>query len=477
MTGLLDIIMGMQFGDEGKGKIVNLLSDRYAIIARYNGGSNAGHTIIDHGRKFALHLIPSGITKTGVLSVIGNGVVIDPYDLQEEKIILEQGGVAISPENLKISQDAFVIMPYHKILDWTEDFLKRRGTTGRGIGPTYSSKVARDGIRMKDLLSKDKIRSHLLLNEGAINTLIEYFLPFELRSRDALDEEGLKRREKDFEKKVLRYYEPGKGLKIDEIVENYHNVVSGFIDYIDDTATLINDALAQGKKVLAEGAQAACLDIDHGSYPYTTSSLCGTAGAITGLGFNPRFLGDIYGVVKVVMSRVGEGPFMTEIGTYDDIRNEKPIEEKVRAAILEELRLKINSGKANEKEISTYFRNLPPGEFGATTGRPRRVGRLDLPLIAHNARWNGVNKLALTKLDSYVGLTNFQVCTEYLEHEGKTEPVYTTMRGYGDLSKATNIQEVPLEAIKLIGLIMYATGIKPEIMSTGPHDHQTLFLN
>lgn len=488
--GVVDIILGLQFGDEGKGKIVNYLTNKapfgheYHVVARYNGGSNAGHTIIiENGDSMALHLIPSGICRENALSVIGNGVVIDPYDFKEEMEELVSRGVAINPERLKISYKAQIIMPHGKIIDFLEDLKRHLGTTGRGIGPTYASKVARDGIRAKDLTDKDFLAEFYNKNIGMLNNQIEYLLHMPLSP--GLEEKRARYIADKIEGRP--YYKVGKGIDMDATIESYAKAGKEMAPFLDDTVTLLRNELAKGHNILAEGAQAARLDIDHGTYPYTTSSNCGTAGAIIGLGIPHNTIKNVIGVIKAVESRVGEGPFDTEILSYDTILSswnksiKKIFDKNMTGPEREEawdymgtLLRKINGGKASTLETYQYFANLPPGEFGATTGRPRAVGWLNLPQIEFHAYLNGVNRLALTKLDSYVDVERFPICIGYSNGSGTDRPMYQTIAGFADVRGARTYDDLPEKAQALINIIEKYTHTDVNIISVGPSDEDTI---
>lgn len=344
------IIVGAQWGDEGKGKIVDLLSEQADIVARYQGGANAGHTIVHHDNKYILHLIPSGILHPDVHCVIGNGVVIDPAALMEEIDMLESMGVNIEGR-LHISHKAHLIMPYHKMLDQAREkqagSAASIGTTGRGIGPSYIDKAQRIGIRIVDLLDRDGLREKLRTNLDEKNTLLQ----------------------------ALYDAEP---LDVERLIEEYMSFDTRIDPYITDTTAFLHQALKEGKRVLAEGAQGALLDLDHGTYPFVTSSNPTSGGACTGLGISPMSITSIIGVVKAYSTRVGNGPFPTEL-TND-------IGELLRAE---------------------------GHEFGATTGRSRRCGWLDIPALRYSIMVNGITEITLTKLDVLGCLDEIKICTGY----------------------------------------------------------------
>jgi adenylosuccinate synthase len=343
----VSIIVGAQWGDEGKGKIVDLLSEHADVVARYQGGANAGHTIVHGDKKYILHLIPSGILHPSVHCVIGNGVVIDPVALIDEIRMLEDLGVNIDGR-LHISHKAHLIMPYHKMLDQAREKLAGSiGTTGRGIGPSYIDKAQRVGIRIVDLLDRDVLEAKLRTN-------------FEEKSA------------------ILEAIYGAEPIDIDRLIEEYMAFDTQIDPYITDTTAFLHQAIRDGKRILAEGAQGALLDLDHGTYPFVTSSNPTSGGACTGLGIPPTSIGSIVGVVKAYSTRVGNGPFPTEL----------------------------------DNEIGELLRS-EGHEFGATTGRSRRCGWLDIPALRYSCMINGITEIALTKLDVLGVLDEIQICTGY----------------------------------------------------------------
>jgi adenylosuccinate synthase len=418
------VIIGAQWGDEGKGKVVDLLAPEMDIVARYQGGANAGHTIKWGDESFVLHLIPSGIFHANVTCVIGNGVVIDPVALMDEIGQIERLGYPVEGR-LRISHNAHLIMPYHKALDaarerWRE--AEAIGTTGRGIGPAYVDKFARSGIRVVDLLDRDVLRRKLTAAIEEKNTILE---------------------------KVYG----GDGLDVDAIVEEYVEFDRHIDPYVTDTAAYLQDALDDGKHVLAEGAQGALLDVDHGTYPYVTSSHPTAGGACTGLGVPPTAVTRVVGIVKAYSTRVGNGPFPTEL--LDETG------ERLRAE---------------------------GHEFGATTGRPRRCGWLDLVALRYTARLNGFTEMAVTKLDVMNGLPEMKVCTAYrmggketlrfptdLHQLEGVEPVYETLPGFaGDLSAVSRLDELPAEAAAYLDFVAERIGVPISVVGTGPKREETL---
>ena len=379
----VQIIVGAQWGDEGKGKIVDHLSEKVDIVARYQGGANAGHTVVlppkkgKQEKEFVLHLIPSGIFHPHVICVIGNGVVLDPVALMTEIQQLKDAGIKITGR-LLISHNAHLIMPYHKMLDAARERGEEKiGTTGRGIGPAYNDKYMRTGIRVVDLLNRDVLCKKLKRNIEASNEMLS-----KLYQSQALD--------------------------VDAIINEYQEFDRKFDEYITDTSEYLNNALKKNKRILAEGAQGALLDVDHGTYPFVTSSNPTSGGACTGLGIPPTSINSIIGIVKAYSTRVGNGPFPTEL------KNE--IGERLR---------KIGS------------------EFGATTGRPRRCGWLDAVSLRYSIRVNGIQRIAITKLDVLDEFKEIKVCTGFkvdgkkLHHyptDSQTldavEPIYKTFKGW-----------------------------------------------
>ena len=419
----VNIVVGAQWGDEGKGKIVDLLSDSVDIVARYQGGANAGHTIVIEGKKFVLHLIPSGILQNDVQCVIGNGVVIDPVALMEEIAMLEQFGISIK-DRLYISHKAHLIMPYHKMLDKARESQSSAaiGTTGRGIGPAYIDKFSRSGIRIVDLLDRTVFEEKLRANIEEKNVLL---------------------------KKIYDHEE----LDIDSIISEYLDFDVKIDPYIKDTTLLLNQAIADGKSILMEGAQGALLDVDHGTYPFVTSSNPTSGGACTGLGVPPTAIDSVIGVAKAYTTRVGNGPFPTEL--HD--------------AMGEELR-KIGA------------------EFGATTGRPRRCGWLDGVALRYSVMINGIDNIALTKLDVLDNVKSIGICTGY-EIDGKmlrsfpanvqdltkVKPHYEFHEGWNcSLAGIKHYDDLPNAAKQYIAAIEQVAGAKVGIISLSPDRADTI---
>ncbi|HNW76914.1 MAG TPA: adenylosuccinate synthase [Bacteroidales bacterium] len=425
----VDVILGLQWGDEGKGKIVDVLTPRYDVIARFQGGPNAGHTIEFDHRKFVLHTIPSGIFHAEKTNVIGNGVIIDPFIFfQEVDNLLEAG---IHPEkNLLISRRSHMILPTHRLLDAAYEAQKgdaRIGSTLKGIGPTYTDKYARTGLRTGAIHDHDFRMKYDQLKETHLDIIRGLHFDYASQLIDGLSFE-------DYESAWFRAVERLKGFQL------------------IDSEFYLNRCLDSGKSVLAEGAQGSMLDVDFGSYPFVTSSNTITAGVCSGLGVSPHRIGTVFGVFKAYCTRVGSGPFPTEL---HDATGE----------------LMRKSGH----------------EFGATTGRPRRCGWLDIPALKYAIMLNGVNSLIMMKADVLTSIDPVNICTQY-EVEGKrTEelpwdlspeklvPVYTPMKGWSsDLSKMTAAENFPSEINEYIRFIEKVTGVPVTMVSVGPDREQTI---
>lgn len=411
------VIVGAQWGDEGKGKIVDVLTERADAVARYQGGHNAGHTVVINDDKFVLHLIPSGILHKNKLCIIGNGVVIEPSALLDEIKGLKAKGLEVG-KNLLISKSAHLIMPYHIIIDSGAEKTKgtnKIGTTGRGIGPTYVDKMARTGIRLIDLYYPKVFKEKLEANLSEINYIVENRY------------------------KAEKFYP-------DRIFDLYMGYAEELKQHVSDTDIVIDDLVSKNRNILLEGAQGTLLDIDHGTYPFVTSSSAVSGGACTGLGIGPTKISKVLGIVKAYTTRVGEGPFPTEI----------------KDALGEELRQK-------------------GGEFGATTGRPRRCGWLDFVGLRHAVRTNGLTGLAITKLDILDGLDSVRYCVGYkyggtvyqdFPKEaailGDCEPVYEEMDGWKESTLGIKeFENLPLNARNYIKKIEDTLGVGVDIISTG----------
>jgi len=397
------VIIGAQWGDEGKGKIVDLFAKGVDYVVRYQGGANAGHTIVVGGKKTVLHLLPSGILHNGVKCVIGNGVVIDPKTCISEIDMLKKEGVLSDDSQLYISLGAHVVMPYHILIDQLREKQagsSKIGTTGRGIGPCYEDKVGRTGIRMCDLVDAQI---------------------FERRLKDVLPLKNI------YIERVLG----GEPLKFDDIFEPFAAFGKNLKKYVADTSIVLDEAIRQGRKVLFEGAQGTALDIDHGTYPFVTSSNTVAAGASSGAGVGPTAIKSVVGVVKAYTTRVGSGPFPTELN-----------------------------------DETGEFLRTKGGEFGATTGRPRRCGWLDLALLSASKRINGLTHIALTKLDVLTGIDKIKVCVEYSK-DGS--PVYKELAGWKeDITQVRSLSALPENAKKYVKFVEDFLKIPTCILSLGP---------
>lgn len=417
------IVVGAQWGDEGKGKIVDYLTEQTDVVARAAGGNNAGHTVISNGQKYVLHLIPSGILWADKTCVIGNGVVMDPLGLLEEIHKLRGQGVTIEPANLLISETAHLVMPYHRGLDQARETLrgdKKIGTTGRGIGPAYADKVERGGLR-----------AILLKRPGVFET--------ELRERIRQHNVTLKAAGVD-------------EIKEDETVATLLQAAATLAPHITNTAVVLHNAIREGKSILFEGAQGTYLDIDHGTYPFVTSSNTTSGGACTGSGVPPRKIDRVVAVAKAYTTRVGSGPFVTENDELGDMLH--------------------NMGR----------------EFGATTGRARRCGWLDAVLVRYACMINGADELAITNLDGLDGLDTIRICTAYrlrgetLDYPPATaadmeecEPVYEEHEGWKqDLSGITQYAHLPAKARAYLDRLAELTETRVSLVGVGPSREQTL---
>lgn len=411
------VIVGAQWGDEGKGKIVDVMTEGADVVARYQGGHNAGHTVVINNEKFILHLIPSGILHRGKVCIIGNGVVIEPDSLIGEIEGLRKRGIEVG-ENLLISKNAHVIMPYHMAVENVHESKrgsKKIGTTGRGIGPCYVDKMARNGIRIIDLYNPKVFREKLEANVEEVNYILQN-----------------------------RYGR--EGFDIDEIFDKYMRYGEVLSIHIADTDIVINDLIDSGKNILFEGAQGTLLDIDHGTYPFVTSSSAIAGGVCTGLGVGPTKIDRVMGVVKAYTTRVGEGPFPTEI----------------------------------KDRLGEVIRERG-GEYGATTGRPRRCGWLDFNGLRHAVRVNGITSIALTKLDILDALEKIKVCVAYrymgeiIEGFPKdilqlqdVEPVYEEFEGWmTDTRGIKDYSELPRNAKRYIERIEETLNVRVDLISTG----------
>lgn len=421
------VIVGTQWGDEGKGKIVDLLAANSDVIVRFQGGNNAGHTVIVNGEKYILHLIPSGILHPGKICLIGNGVVLDPAVFCREMEMLKSKGVDISPARLKVSRKTHLIMPYHRVLDQARENARnpeaKIGTTGRGIGPAYEDKITRIGVRAADLEDLNLLRKKVEIALVEKNALLG----------------GL--------------YNTAP-VMVDEVMAEMKQVAAKLLPYLADVSSELENAMNAGKGVMFEGAQGTHLDIDHGTYPFVTSSNTVAANAATGAGAGPGSLGRIIGIVKTYTTRVGGGPFPTE--------------------------LNCEAGRHLQQQGA---------EFGATTGRTRRCGWLDIVLLRESVRLNGLTELVLTKLDVLSGLPELKICVAY-KYKGKelhyppqaeagltdAEPVYETMPGWQeDISAASSFDELPQAVQNYVRRIEELLQVPATVISVGPDRAQTFF--
>lgn len=417
------IVVGAQWGDEGKGKIVDFITEQADLVVRAAGGSNAGHTVINNGIKYILHLIPSGILWEEKLCVIGNGVVLDPFGILEEMAKLRSQGVKITAENLKISETAHLVMPYHKALDHAREAKrgdKKIGTTGRGIGPAYADKIERGGLRA------------VLLTQPEV-------LEVELRERIIQHNETI----------VAAGIE---AVPVEETVQKVLAAAEELAPHITNTAVVCHEAIQAGKNLLFEGAQGTYLDIDHGTYPFVTSSNTTSGGACTGSGVPPRMIDKVVAVCKAYTTRVGSGPFITENDDIGDMLH--------------------NMGR----------------EFGATTGRARRCGWLDAVMVRYAVMINGADELAITNLDGLDGLDEIKICTAYklrgqvIHYPPSTiadieacEPIYESHQGWKqDLSQIKNFADLPDLAKAYLKRVEELTRARISLLGIGPARDQTL---
>lgn len=419
------VVLGAQWGDEGKGKMTDYLAEEADVVVRFQGGNNAGHTVEVEDRQYKLRLIPSGILHDDKLNVIGNGVVVDPIALFEEIDYLEREGVKVTPKKLIISDRAHVIMPYHKVLDKLKEKSRGKndiGTTGRGIGPCYTDKFERCGIRICDLMSETLFKDKLQQNIEAKNPYIT---------------------------KVLG----GEELNFEEIASEYLNVAERLRPYIQDTSVRVYNEIKADKNVLFEGAQGMLLDIDYGTYPYVTSSNTTACGVASGVGIGPNMVTNAVGIAKAYTTRVGKGPFPTEL----------------------------------DNEIGEWIREKGH-EYGVNTGRSRRCGWLDLVILKTTVRVSGLTSLCITKIDTLAGLEKIKICVGYkfedkvidyfpasLEDLAKCEPIYEEFDGWDDsVADARSYEELPENAKVYLKRIEEATGTKVSIVGVGPKRDQTI---
>ena len=421
------VVVGTQWGDEGKGKVVDLLTAKLDLVVRFQGGNNAGHTLVVDGKQFIFHLIPSGILYQDKKCLIGNGLVVDPEVLLEEIESLKKNGILISPERLSLSEKAHIIMPYHKAIDLAKEEAKgkaRIGTTGRGIGPCYEDKISRTGVRAVDLTEPEILEEKIKENLKEKNFLLEKFLGAE-------------------------------PLESQPILDSYLAMGEELAPFITDVSVELEQALEAQKGILFEGAQGTHLDIDHGTYPFVTSSNPVAGTACSGAGVGPNQLHHVVGIVKAYTTRVGAGPFVTEL----------------------------------EDETGDYIQEQGK-EFGATTGRRRRCGWLDLVVVRDSARLNGLDSLAITKLDVLTGLETLKICVGYeidgervdqrpasLKKMAACTPLYEEFAGWQEnISGAREMDQLPEEARAYIKAIEDLSRIPASIISVGPGRDETIIV-
>ncbi len=417
-------IIGSQWGDEGKGKVIDYLATKADVVVRAQGGNNAGHTLVVGDKKYALHLIPSGVLNPNTINIIGNGIVFDPKGFLDELEKLKDDNIDVS--NIKISDRAHVIFPYHKELDALAEEARgdnKIGTTKKGIGPCYMDKTERSGIRICDLMDKDIFYNKLKLQVEAKNNLVK------------------------------NIYKKDELFDLDSIYNEYLEYADKIREYVDDTSVIVYDAIKEGKKVLFEGAQGTLLDLDLGTYPFVTSSHPISGGFAIGSGIGPNMIKDVVGIVKSYTTRVGEGPFVTELN--DEIG------EKIR---------------------------VQGNEFGTTTGRARRCGWFDSVIVKYSARVNGLTSISLMLLDVLTGFDTIKICTAYkmgdkiikdfpasLEDLSKCEPVYEELQGWNeDITNIEKFEDLPENAKKYINKIEEIVGVSVDMISVGPKRTQTI---
>lgn len=422
--GKTAVIVGAQWGDEGKGKIVDVLSENFSVVARYAGGHNAGHTVIINGKKFILQLVPCGVLRPGCRSVIGNGVVLDPMAFLKEVGALRDAGITVDG-SLFVSNRAHVILPYHRMIELASENAPGRvriGTTSRGIGPAYEDKMGRRGLRVADLLDLDLLKKHI---ENAC-------------------------REKNMIAHALFNSEP---IDPDKMYKEYAEASAKLAPFVCDTAALLNEAITKGESVLFEGAQGTMLDIDHGTYPFVTSSSATSGGAAIGTGVAPTAINTVIGITKAYCTRVGGGPFPTELSDQ----------------MGDTLRARGN-------------------EYGAVTGRPRRCGWLDLPLLRYSAMINGIEWLVITKMDVLDELQEIPICVGYkingtavseipahASGYDNIEGIYHTLPGWQtSTQEAKRVEDLPKAAREYIAFVEGETGARAGMISTGPDRNQTI---
>jgi len=419
------VVVGAQWGDEGKGKIVDLLTQYADLVVRFQGGNNAGHTIVLKGEKFVFHLIPSGILYEGKRCIIGNGVVLDPAVLIEEIDQIKKRGYFKDDSQLMISEETHLILPYHRRIDVAREKIFKIGTTGRGIGPAYEDKVARCGIRVVDLMGEKVFREKLEANLTQKNVYLT---------------------------QVLKE----KGFEFSEIFNEYLQYKNRLEKYVKNTSLILYEEIEKGKHILFEGAQGALLDLDHGTYPYVTASNTLAGNACAGSGIGPTMINSVIGVAKAYTTRVGEGPFPTEL----------------------------------QDELGEKLRERG-GEYGATTGRPRRCGWFDAVVVNHSIRINGIREIVITKLDVLNDFDTIKICVGYradgkvfyhvpsdLEILKRSEPVYEELKGWkSEIKGARNFKDLPRHAKRYLKRIEKLTGTKITMISVGSERDETAEVN
>ena len=419
------VVLGAQWGDEGKGKITDYLAEKAHVVVRFQGGNNAGHTVEVEDKQYKLHLIPSGILYDNKVNIIGNGVVVDPEALLSEINYLEGLGVSITPEKLIISDRAHVIMPYHKVLDALKEKARGAnsiGTTGKGIGPCYTDKFERCGIRICDLINKDVLKEKLQENLTLKN------------------------------KYITKVYD-GEALDFDTIYNQYVEYAEKVKPFVKDVSVILNEEIKEDNSILFEGAQGMLLDIDYGTYPFVTSSNTTAGGVSSGAGIGPNKVNEVIGITKAYTTRVGKGPFPTEL----------------------------------EDETGEWIRTQGH-EYGVTTGRARRCGWLDIVIVNTSVRVSGLTSLVITKIDTLAGLEKIKMCVGYefdgkvidyfpasLEDLAKCKPIYEEFEGWGEeIKDAKSFDELPENAKKYLNRIEELTGVEISIVSIGPKRSETI---
>ncbi len=422
------VVLGAQWGDEGKGKITDYLAEKADLVVRFQGGNNAGHTVEVEDKQYKLHLIPSGILYDNKVNIIGNGVVVDPEALLSEMNYLEGLGVSITPEKLIISDRAHVIMPYHKVLDALKEKARGAnsiGTTGKGIGPCYTDKFERCGIRICDLIDKKVLKEKLQENLTLKN------------------------------KYITKVYD-GEALDFDTIYNQYVEYAEKVKPFVKDVSVILNKDIKEDKSILFEGAQGMLLDIDYGTYPFVTSSNTTAGGVSSGAGIGPNKVNEVIGITKAYTTRVGKGPFPTEL----------------------------------EDETGEWIRTQGH-EYGVTTGRARRCGWLDIVIVNTSVRVSGLTSLVITKIDTLAGLDKIKMCVGYefegkvidyfpasLEDLAKCKPIYEEFEGWGEeIKDAKTFDELPENAKKYLNRIEELTGVEISIVSIGPKRSETIEVN